>query len=112
MVHVCTCSHCKSVSTFYLIQTLFVFSLHSEIFQGLNIESEMEKINRPRHQQARKQMGWDYEQEELSFELPPCVVSVCLCLPIFTFCTSTLVCVIISNVIHSLSLQHYPSTNS
>lgn len=46
--------------------------LFSEIFQGLDIESEMEKINRPRHQAARKQMGWDNEEEELSFHNTLC----------------------------------------
>lgn len=52
---------------------LICASLFSEIFQGLDIESEMEKINRPRHQQARKQMGWDSEQEELS-SVKPCAL--------------------------------------
>lgn len=36
----------------------------SDIFHGLDIESEMEKINRPRR--PRKNEGWEFEQEELS----------------------------------------------
>lgn len=56
---------CSNYATFVISNDCYIPPF-SEIFQGLDIESEMEKINRPRHQHARKQMGWDNETEELS----------------------------------------------
>lgn len=50
--------------------------ISSDIFHGLDIESEMEKIDHPRR--SWKNEGWGVEIEELSY----CASKICLCFPL------------------------------